>query len=36
MGIRTSLDLANSAPATIRKTFGIITECMLWELSGEP
>ena len=26
MGIRTALDLANAAPATIRKTFGVITE----------
>lgn len=36
MGIRTALDLANAAPATIRKTFGVITERTLRELNGEP
>lgn len=36
MGIRTALDLVNAAPATIRKTFGVITERTLRELNGEP
>ncbi|KNZ82444.1 Y-family DNA polymerase, partial [Morganella morganii] len=36
MGIRTALDLANAAPATIRKTFGVVTERTLRELNGEP